>query len=414
MKKVLISAYSCRPDSGSEEANGWYFSSLVSRQGYEVVCLTRELARQPVEAKLRDVPHPNLTFAYVAVPRWVDASFRKGLIGMYLHYIYWQWAAWRTAAELDKTHRFDLAHHVSYTSLQLGSFLYKLHKPFIYGPVGGGQEAPRSMRRYFRRYWWKEQLRSAISKLMLRFNPGCFESVRKASFVLVKNDDTRQLAHSLGRSEGIVLELGGVGPDFLPKQPVQREPQPVLNLLWVGRLMPRKALELSLHGLSLVNPKLPIRLTIVGDGEMGQYVPEYLATYGLADRVKWVGKVDFAQTKAYYHAADVFLFTSLRDTQPTQVLEAMAHALPVVTLDLHGQANMVCRDTGLCIPVTDPDTVADKLAGAIEWYYYHPTERIQMGLNAFHRAHDLNWQSRIEHIVHTYYTPLLEEVGVGV
>ncbi|WP_461106809.1 glycosyltransferase family 4 protein [Spirosoma koreense] len=412
MKKVLISAYACIPDRGSEEGNGWYYSSLVSQQGYQVWCLTRDLGKAEIEKKLQQSPHPNLTFVFVTVPRWIDKAYNWGLLGMYFHYIYWQWATLRTAQKLSRKHTFDLVHHVSYTSLQLGSFLYKLKRPFIYGPVGGGQIAPDSMRRYFKGYWAKEQMRSMVSSLLLRFNPGCYKSVQLANYILVWNQDTRRMVQQLGRTRNVENEISGVGQRFIPSEPVYRPHHDTLHLVWVGRLLPRKALELSLHGLSKVDPNVPVHLTIVGDGEMGKYVPEYIARYQLADRVTWVGKVGYEQVKDYYRQADVFLFTSLRDTGPAQLLEAMAYSLPVVTLDLHGQAELVNDTTGIRVPVTEPEAVTADLAKAIEWMYHNESKRTTMGLNAFHFAQAQQWEVKINRIVQLYYQAVLGQ-GAG-
>ncbi|MVM30445.1 glycosyltransferase [Spirosoma sp. HMF4905] len=403
MKKVLISAYACIPDRGSEEGNGWYYSSLVSQQGYQVWCLTRDIGKTEIERKLQQSPHPNLTIVYVTVPLWIDKAYSWGLLGLYFHYIYWQWATLKVALELSKTYQFDLIHHVSYTSLQLGSFLYKLKLPFIYGPVGGGQIAPKSMRHYFKGYWRKEQMRTWVSNLMLRFNPGCYKSVHFATYVLVWNEDTRKMVQALGREKNVVKEFGGVGRSFIPSEPIYRPHDKTLQLVWVGRLMPRKALELSLHGLSKVNPQVPVHLTVVGDGEMGEYVSEYISTYNLADRVTWVGKVNYEQVKEYYRKADVFLFTSLRDTGPAQLMEAMAYSLPVVTLDLHGQAELVDSSTGIRVPVTEPEMVANDLAKAIEWMYHNADKRTIMGVNAFRFSQQQNWELKVNHIIKTYY-----------
>ncbi len=409
MKKILISAYACIPDLGSEEGNGWFYSSLISQQGYQVWCLTRDVGKTQIEKKLQQSSYPHLTFSYVVVPRWVDKAYYFGLVGMYFHYLYWQWAALQVALKLTKEHHFDLAHHVSYTSLQLGSFLYKLKIPFIYGPVGGGQEAPETMRQYFKGGWIKEKMRSWVSSLLLHFNPGCYQSVRYADYVLAWNEDTRQMIKSLGREKAVEKEFGGVGQSFIPSEPIYRPSHNSLELVWVGRLMPRKALELSLHGFSKVDEKLPIHLTIVGDGEMGQYVPEYIAKYKLEDRVTWVGKVNYEQVKDYYRKADVFLFTSLRDTGPAQLMEAMAYSLPVVTLNLHGQAELVNDSTGIRVPVTDPETVTSDLAKAIGWMYFNEAERIDMGLNAFQFAQQQKWELKVSHIAHKYYHSLIKK-----
>ncbi len=407
MKKILISAYACIPDRGSEEGNGWNYSSIISHQGYRVWCITRNVGQKQIDAKMTSCPNPNLTFVYVTVPRWIDDVYDKGLFGLYFHYIYWQWAAAKVALTLHKKHAFDLVHHVSYTSLQLGSFLYRLNCPFIYGPVGGGQEAPGAFRHYFKQYWVKERLRSAVSKLMLRVNPGCYESVRRADYVLSWNEDTTRMIHKLGRRHGVDKVFGGIDKHFIPTEPMHRPARRVLELLWVGRLMPRKGLELTLHGLSKVDPACQVHFTIVGDGEMGQYVSEYIRQYGLEKRVTWAGNVPYTDLKAYYANADVFYFTSLRDTGPGQLMEAMGYTLPVVTLHLHGQAELVNDSTGIRVPVTDPETVAIQLGKAIEWMYYNEDKRLEMGLNAFRFAREQCWEKKIARLLRTYYDPLL-------
>ncbi|WP_288423703.1 glycosyltransferase family 4 protein [uncultured Spirosoma sp.] len=408
MKKILISAYACIPDRGSEEGNGWNYSSLISKQGYQVWCITRDIGKQEIEEKLAKYPNPNLTFVYVTVPKWIDNAYHKGLFGLYFHYIYWQWTASKTALALNKQHGFNLVHHVSYTSLQMGSFLYRLKKPFIFGPVGGGQEAPTTFRHYFKEFWLKEQLRSAVSNLMLRFNPGCYESVRRADYVLSWNEDTSRMIHKLGRKRAVDKVFGGIDKNFIPAAPMHRPSRDVLELIWVGRLMPRKGLELTLHGLSRVNPTCHVHFTIVGDGEMGKYVAEYIEKYKLQQRVTWVGKVPYTELRSYYANADVFYFTSLRDTGPGQLMEAMGYTLPVVTLMLHGQAELVDDSTGIRVPVTDPETVASELGKAIEWMYYNEEKRLAMGLNAYHFAQDQCWEKKINRLLHTYYDALLK------
>lgn len=405
MKKVLVSAYACIPGRGSEEGNGWHYASIISQHDCEVWCLTRRIGEPKIAQKLVETPHPNLKFIFVDVPDWVDKAYHRGLMGMYFHYLYWQWAALRAAQPLNETYHFDVVHHVSYGSLQLGSFLYKLHRPFVFGPVGGGQEAPEFMRHYFKKHWLKEQMRSLVSRLLLRFNPGCFKSVRQARHVLVWNEDTRRMVQALGRTTNVSKEFSGVSQSFIPDEPLIREQQSALQLVWVGRLLPRKALELTLQGLGKVSRKIPVHLTIVGDGPMGEYMPEYLAENNVQDRVSWVGRVDYDQVKEYYRQADVFYFTSLRDTGPAQLLEAMAYSLPVVTLNIHGQAELVNDSTGIRVPVVAGKDVAADLAAAIEWMYHNQEQRIQMGVNAYDFASQQTWELKIGRLINDYYGP---------
>ena len=57
---------------------------------------------------------------------------------------------------------FDIVHHVTWGSLHIGSQLWRLGKPFVFGPVGGGQVAPRGFSRYLRGGRTVEFIRSFV------------------------------------------------------------------------------------------------------------------------------------------------------------------------------------------------------------------------------------------------------------
>ncbi|GAB4024897.1 glycosyltransferase family 4 protein [Spirosoma koreense] len=410
MKKLLVSAYACIPNQGSEQATGWAYATMLSQNDLDVHCLTLIDGQEVIDAVLAGGGFPNLTVHYVTLPEWVNAFYHKGLIGMYFHYLFWQWQAYQTARRLHRVMQFDLVHHVTWGSIQLGSFMYKLGIPFVFGPVGGGQRAPKSLKRYFGRYWSREVMRDGVSTLLEHLNPGYYKAVRLADKLIVANKDTGTLARRL-RPHRPIERMGdsGLYPSFVPQEPIHRQADATgpLKLLWVGRLLPRKALELIIQALGQVNPELPITLTIVGGkGEMADQVPHYIERYGVGNRINWIGHVSFEEVKAYYRQSDVFFFTSLRDTGPHQLLEAMAYSLPIVTVNLHGQAEMVNNTNGFKIPVTTEEQVVTGLARAIEWMYAHPEERMAMGQAGYAFARTQLWEAKVQTFIHEMYAPL--------
>jgi glycosyltransferase involved in cell wall biosynthesis len=408
MKKVLLSAYACQPNAGSEEGNGWFFAKLLALEGIEVHCITQQKFKVDIDAVVSQGGFSNTTFHYVDTPGWLNKAYRY-LIGMYSHYIYWQWEAAKRALELDRQYNFDLVHHITYSSVQLGSFMYRVKKPFIFGPVGGGQEAPAVMKRYFGKYWIRERLRSWTSTALRYVNPGYYNTLKKADLVIVSNKDTYKLVRRVRPEKPIHrMQDAAIGQNFFPKQEVERVPGKTLKLLWVGRLLPRKALELTIETLAKVNPAIPLKLTIVGGhGQMAELVPGYIEKYGVADRIDWVGHVTYDQVTQFYRESDVFFFTSLRDSGPMQTMEAMAYSLPVVTLALHGQDEQVNEEIGIKATITTPDDVVAQLASAVEWMYEHPEERLQMGRVAYAYANSQVWEKRIKTYVNEIYPTLL-------
>lgn len=414
MKKILVSAYACLPNHGSEEGNGWSYASLLSQEGYAVHCLTREQGRELIEPLLANGYFPNLTVYYVPVPAWLEKQYGN-LIGLYFHYLYWQWQAAKVAQQLDRIIDFDLVHHLTYSSIQLGSNLYRVGKPFLFGPVGGGQQAPPVLKRYFGAHWWRERVRDFISWSLRYVNPGFYQTMKKADEVLISNADTLRLARQLRPTKSIKQVLdAGLQASFVPKRPVERQPGKTMKLLWVGRLMPRKALELTIEAFSRVDSSLPITLTIVGGkGEMADQVPSYLSRYGVADRVHWVGHVSYEEVKAYYEQSDVFFFTSLRDSCPMQIMEAMAYSLPTITLAIHGQNEIINETNGIKVPVINQEQVLTELARAVERLYANPDERLRMGREARRFAESQVWEEKIKTYVQTIYPALLAKETVA-
>ena len=411
MRKVLLSAYACIPNLGSEEGTGWTYATTLSMNNLEVHCLTKKDGKAVIDGILSNGFFPNLTVYYITVPAWVDRFCQVNLIGMYFHYIYWHWTAMKQARQLDQRLNFDIVHHVTYGSIQLGSFLYKLRKPFIFGPVGGGQRAPEVLKSYFGAYWSREWMRDRIGTLLQYVNPGFYTSVKTANRLVVTNLDTYALARKL-RPDLPIDRIwdAGLSRSFLPDAALPHYPGKVLKLLWVGRLLPRKALELTIQALSQVDSKLTVKLTIVGGkGEMASQVRQYIDTYNVNDRVNWVGHVSYQEVKDYYEQSDVFFFTSLRDSCPHQLLEAMAYSLPIVTLNLHGQAELVNDTTGIRVPIKTKEQVVSDLARAIEWMYAHPDERLAMGQAGYAFAQTQLWDTKVRQFIDELYPAVLKE-----
>jgi glycosyltransferase involved in cell wall biosynthesis len=152
-----------------------------------------------------------------------------------------------------------------------------------------------------------------------------------------------------------------------------------LKVLWVGRLVPRKALLLALEAVARVDRRIDIHCTIVGDGPQRRYLRDWVRQLHLGDRVEWLGQVNWEVAMRLYALHDVFLFTSLRDTGGTQLIEAMANGLPIITLDHQGARVAVPAEAGVKIPVTTARRTVRKLAHALERLAEEPATIAHMG-----------------------------------
>jgi glycosyltransferase involved in cell wall biosynthesis len=388
--RLLLSAYACRPNAGSEPGVGWNWATHLAARGIDVHVLVAARNREPIEAGLRENPIPNLHFSYVAVPhQWAKKSEA-------LHYIWWQAEAVKAARRLDKEFHFDLAHHVTYASVHVPSQLWRLGVPVVFGPVGGGQTAPSSMLQYFGPERAKEQCRT-LSTRALKVSPLHRQWLRRMSVVLAANRDTLNLVQSLGCDNASLMCDTAIPTDYFAQEPMNfEERRGTLKLLWVGRMLTRKALPLALDALKEVH--MDVKLTIAGDGMDPDAVHRMIRERNLQHRVFWKGsRLTWGELRTAYSEHDAMLFTSLRDSFGSQVLEAMAMGLPIITLDLHGAHDFVPDYASLKVAVGRPDETVRNLASAIEKYaLLSSPKKNQMSLHAWNFARTLSWSARAE------------------
>ena len=169
--KVLVSAYACEPDRGSEPGVGWNWARQISRFA-ETWVITRVNNKETIKRELLANPNSNLHFIYYDVQKWLS-FWKKRTRGLYLYYLLWQIGVYRLGKKLNKEKQFDIVHHITFGNLWLPTFMPLLNIPFIWGPIGGGEQISKTFRKgYYIRSKIKEISRDIIlnmSKVNLLF-----------------------------------------------------------------------------------------------------------------------------------------------------------------------------------------------------------------------------------------------------
>lgn len=138
----------------------------------------------------------------------------------------------------------------------------------------------------------------------------------------------------------IDLDLFDVGP---------ANPGPALSCLWLGRIIPRKRLDLFLDGAAAaIRAGLDLRLTIAGG--IG-FIPGYeklIAAFPFPDRLTWHRFVPRERVPALMRSHDVLVQPSEEEDFGSSAAEAQACGLPVVVGPTNGNADYLCpRDIHL-------------------------------------------------------------------
>jgi glycosyltransferase involved in cell wall biosynthesis len=135
-------------------------------------------------------------------------------------------------------------------------------------------------------------------------------------------------------------------------------------LLFVGRLTQEKNIPFLIHSFKKVKESQPnTSLVIIAQGPLEEELKHLVTTLGLSlnDDVIFTGALPYASLVNAYYSADLFVFSSLTETQGLVLIEAMAAGIPVVAVRASGVREMV--EDGIDGILTECDT--GELAGAI-------------------------------------------------
>jgi glycosyltransferase involved in cell wall biosynthesis len=363
--RILLSAFSCLPNRGSEPGIGWKWCNEVARIGHDVHVLTRTSNQSRIEAAFSDGSKPhNLHFHYCDIQRWPVFLEPEGK-AIYLYNLLWQIHASGVAKALHQTLQFDLVHHITMGGIRTPSFMGRLNIPFWYGPLGGGETNPAALRKH---YAAGGKVRAALRDMwnaLVPFDPAMIYSFAKASRILVKTPQSARLVPARYRNK--CEQRFEVGTDEVASslRPVSKDE---VRVLYLGRYFYMKGMVLGLSAFASALSRNPsLRLTMVGDGPEKQRWMDHASAIGLEGKVDWLGWVAKSEVDAIYRAHDIFLFPSMHDSSGNVILESAANGLPVLCLDLGGPGVLVDQRVGVKVGVdgqTEQDVV-DALASAL-------------------------------------------------
>ena len=138
-------------------------------------------------------------------------------------------------------------------------------------------------------------------------------------------------------------------------------PNPVLGT--VANLRHVKGIHVLLEAmreLAGTNPALSLR--IAGNGPERRHLASLVASYGIEERVTFLGSVE--DVSGFLAGLDLYVQPSLEEGFSNSVLEAMATALPVVATDVGGNKDIIVHGVdGVLVPPDDAPALAAAIAG---------------------------------------------------
>ena len=407
--KILLSAYACEPNRGSEPGVGWHWAIELARMGHEAWVITRANNQTVIEDALSNESIANLHFKYYDLPESVK-RWKKIPGGVYVYYFLWQLGAYCVAKSLSKEIAFDWVHHITFGVLRLPSFMAFLGIPLIFGPLGGGENSPKSLRSSFPlRGYILEWLRD-LSNWFVAIDPLLHAIYKRSSIILCKTEETQAAIPRPYRDKcRLYLEIG-VEANLVGNCPSERkktdrsQPNEEFRLLYVGRLVYWKGLHLGLQAFAQFQQQVPnSRLTVIGKGSDSDWLHRLARELEVDRAIDWIDWIPQNQVLEFYSQHDVFLFPSLHDSSGNVVLEALSHSLPVVCLNLGGPGVMVDDLCGRAIDTANLNStdVTQKLSEALQELAEDRHLLAQLSYGAFTCSKNYYWHKLVANLYTT-------------
>ncbi|WP_082077581.1 glycosyltransferase [Bradyrhizobium sp. LTSPM299] len=393
---LLISAYACAPDRGSEWGIGWNWTTEARRLGHEVWALVSPVHRGSIEkASRNDAVVSGIRWIFPKVGFWPlePATEPKW---EYTYNLIWQMAALRAARRLQKAVQFDAIHHLTWGGIRAPTFLGSLGPPLIVGPIGGGETSPSTLRDGFSTKGRILESVRDLSNSTVFINPILRRGLDDAAVIFAKTADTRDLLSSAQRKKTVVFnELSRREVQKVsPRTRVQSPPK----LLYAGRLLYWKGVHIAIRAFAQLLKKIPTaRFTIVGSGPEEGRLKADVSALKIEQSVDFISWLPQNELFGLYGSHDLFLFPSLHDSSGGVVLEALTHGLPVVCLDLGGPKEIVTANAGIVVKTAalDAGQVASSIADEIHKVLSSETDLMHLSSGAISRANDFLLPDRV-------------------
>lgn len=407
--KILISAYSCSPILGSEAAVGWGFVSHLSKH-HDVFVITQYSKFKPaIDVWREKEPFLNQIRFY-----GIDRKRNENIEAIWPPSYYWTYRDWQKEAyilalELDRNENFDIIHQLNMVGFREPGYLWKIDKPFVWGPIGGLENSPwnflpslglkglvfyagRNIFNLFQRKLSKRAKQAAMrnNATLIAATPGNQDLIEE-----LWNTNSQVICEVGQENQGIEIVHS--------KRTTTKEP---LKIIWSGLHTPGKNLPLLLNALEKVN--FPFELHILGKGEMTRSWKNLAKNVGVQDHCHWYGWLERQKAIEIMSTGHVFCITSISDLTSTVTLEALSYGLPIVCLDHCGFAHVVTEECGIKIPVNTPKEAANNIAKALSSLYDDESYRQSLSKGSILRASHFSWEKKIENL-NSIYNSLLEK-----
>lgn len=169
----------------------------------------------------------------------------------------------------------------------------------------------------------------------------------------------------------------------------------------VGRLAHEKNLEFIAKAVSNVLKECSDCVFLVtGDGDAKEMIEEICKNEKVEEKLIMTGQLEGRELAEVYASMDLFVFSSLSETQGMVLVEAMAAETPVIALDAPGAREVI--KSGENGELLHNDSGCDQFAQSVLEYISNSDKLNEAKMKALENAKDFSRESSAIRLIETY------------
>lgn len=398
-------AYQISPIKGSEYAVGWNFLINLAKNNKVFLLYGASGLHMGDQSELIEYfdKNPNVNIKIYPVKPNLCTKFlnffnKKRILKFtfYLAFQCWQLSALHVAKKIIEKNDIDIIHQLNPIGFREPGYLWKINKPFIWGPVGASMlvdlklltKSSLKNKIYFR-------FKNFVTTFQLKYGRRIHMAAKKSSCIIFCNSQSQENFQKHVGVSGIVIPEQGTFkfPQYslIPTD----YPNDILNIVWAGVIESRKNLEFLFYALSLVAHKSKWSLNIVGEGIMRSELECIAKKLLISKNIYWLGHKTREDVFKIIQKSDIMALSSLSEGNPAVLFESISLGVPIISLDRDGMHDILSNGNGVLIPISDYEDTASNYARALDSIICGSINLKLLKSNTINISSDLSWHKKI-------------------
>jgi glycosyltransferase involved in cell wall biosynthesis len=410
-KNILVLAYAISPTRGSEYSVAWNYVTRMSKYNNLTVIYGISGKHmgdcEEMENYASKNQNQNIHFICIKPNRWTNLlnwcnRHNFFTYSFYFAYNLWQKQVYKFAKEIVEQETIDLIHFLNPIGYREPGYLWKIDKPYMWGPIGGVSNYPKQLAASMS---WKSllkyQLRTTINNFQFKYNQRLKKALINTDLLLTATSENQKRFKTDLKKDSLYLPENGITAPLNLNLNKFQNPNPI-ELVFIGSIDGRKNLHLLLDALYHIKNKSNIHLNIVGDGPERSILEKYAERKQISKILTWYGNIKRNEVYNIIQKSHLHIITSINEGNPTTIWEAMSQGVPTLTLNHCGMHDTICNKCGFKIPIISYKQVVNDIANQIQDCISNPNILIKKAQGTMECAQKYTWDKREQFLLKCY------------